>query len=124
MTPHGAAKLIEMRVAGKCPSVPVWVNVGPFKLPAWMNDSDTAEKPEIVILPNDPIERLDFRPLLNLRLILFFNTFDARADAIYQRLTEYAQSISVLCPDFGEDIGWFWIKGRGRVEFYDVKETA
>lgn len=116
MTPRGAAPLIAMRMAGQRPAVDVWVSVGDFSEPDWWRWAETAGQPEILVHPEDPIERLDLRCLVGLRLVLFFSAWDDRVARLYDRLQDYADEITVMSPAFDTDIGWYWLKGRGRIE--------
>ncbi|MBI5922426.1 MAG: hypothetical protein HY847_12400 [Betaproteobacteria bacterium] len=117
MTPRGAAPLIEMRLAGQCPAGEVWITVGEGRDPDWWKWSNTLAMPELLVRPEDPIDHLDFRCVHGLNVILFSETWDDRAARAHDRLVEYVHELCVMCPEFGFDIGWRWIKGIGRVEF-------
>lgn len=116
MIPRGAAKLLEMRTSGRKPSGDVWVNVGEYIDPFWWQYSNTLGHVEILIKPGDPVERVDFRCIAGLCVILFFDAWDDRIGRVYERLQEYAKEIAVMSGSFEDDIGWRWIKGFGRVE--------
>lgn len=117
MTPRGAAPLIAMRQSGQRPAGSVWISFGNFLEPDWWRWSNTCDRPELLIRPGDPIERLDLRCLLGLDLILFFSDWCASVSRLHDRLTEYAKEIAVMSPAFEADIGWRWINGVGRVPF-------
>lgn len=117
MTPRGAAPLIAMRRSGARPAAAVWVTLGDFPAPDWWRWSDTCHRPEIIVRPEDPLDRLDLRCLVGLDVILFFATYDERAARLYERLQDYADEIAVMSPAFDDDIGWRWIKGLGQVGF-------
>lgn len=117
MTPRGGAPLIEMRMAGMRPAGPVWINMGDFPDPDWWRYSNTASHPEIVVRPDDPLDRLDFRCIFGLEVTLFFQHYGDRAIMLYEKLIDYAAEILVTSPDFGEDIGWWWLKKYGQVDF-------
>lgn len=119
MTPRGAAPLIAMRQAGFRPSGDVWVSYGDFPELDWWRWANTCNSPELVVLPTDPIERLDFRCLVGLRVVLFAAEWSARVGKLFELLTEYADEVVVMSPAFEGDIGWFWLKDHGRVEFDD-----
>lgn len=117
MTPRGSAPLIEMRQNGMCPSGSVWVKLGDFREPDWWRWANTCDHPEILVRPEDPIERLDLRCLVGLDVLLFFGHYDERAGRLYEKLQDYAKEIAVMSPAFEDDIGWRWVKDVGRIEF-------
>jgi hypothetical protein len=106
-------------MSGKRLSADVWVNVGDFREPDWHRWTETEHQPELLVRPEDPIDRLDLRCLLGLRVTLFFAAWDARVAALYERLQEYADEIAVLSPCFELDCGWYWVRGFGRIEIGD-----
>ena len=117
MLPRGAAPLLKMRTAGHKPAGSVWVSYGDFVEPNWTAWAGTSFAPEIVVLPTDPLERLDFRCLFGLHVILFFADYSAATGRLYERLQEYAAGIDVLSPAFGDDIGWHWTRYGGQRTF-------
>ncbi len=119
MIPRGAAELIEMRKAGHRPAGFVFVSYGDFIDPDWWRHANTCHQPELLIRPEDPIERIDLRCLIGLDLILFFAEWSDPVSRLYERLTEYAAEIAVESPAFDSDIGWWWVRGIGRIEFAD-----
>ncbi len=122
MTPRGAAALIEMRLAGHRPAGEVWICAGDFLEPDWWRWSNTCDTPELLVRPEDPIDRLDLRCLLDLCVILFFAEWDERIARLYERLQEYTAEIAVMSPAFELDIGWRWIKGIGRIEINEAHQ--
>lgn len=116
MLPRGSEPLIALRRAGKKP-VLTWVNFGDFVEPDWWKWADTAKTPELLIRPEDPIERLDLRCVVGLSVNLFFADWNSKAARLFERLTEYVDEVAVMSQAFDEDIGWRWIKGIGRVEY-------
>lgn len=117
MTPRGAAQLITMRMNGQRPSAPIWISVGNFLEPDWHRWNDTCNSPELVIRPGDPIDRLDLRCLKGLSVFLFFNEWSDHAGSLFEKLKEIAHEITVMSPAFEDEIGWFWIKGYGQIDF-------
>lgn len=117
MLPRGGSELIAMRKAGKAPSSEVWVNYGDFIEPFWWKYSNTSTSPELLVRPEDPIDRLDLRCVVGLNLILFFKDWNSKAAKLFDRLTEYANEVAVMSPAFDDEIGWRWTKKYGRVEF-------
>lgn len=124
MIPRGAAHLIAMRKAGKRIDCEVWITLGDFIETKWEKYSNTCDKPELLIRPEDPIERMDLRCVAGLKVILFFSAYDSRAIRLFERLQEYCAEIAVMSPEFDEDIGWRWIRGIGRVEYGDTHFIA
>jgi len=106
-----------MRLAGQCPAGEVWITVGEGREPDWSKWSNTAGQPEILIRPEDPLERLDLRCVMGLNVILFTDAWDDRSARVHDMLTEFCNEIAVMSPDFELNIGWRWIKDIGRVEF-------
>lgn len=117
MIPRGAAPLIAMRLAGQCPAGEVWITVGDGREPDWWKWSNTLAMPELLIRPEEQIERLDLRCVHGLSVVLFCGEWFDRAARVHDLLIEYAAEIAVMSPSFELDIGWRWIKGIGRVEF-------
>lgn len=117
MIPRGADALLKMRITGQRPAAEVWVGVGDMREPDWWKWSNTADMPEILVRPEDPIERLDFRCLMGLRVILLTREWDDRAARIHAILEDYVEEIAVMSPAFELDVGWRWIKKYGRVEY-------
>lgn len=119
MTPRGAAPLVAMRQAGYRPSGDVWVRHGEFPDPDWWRWANTRNSPEVIVRPADPVDRLDLRCLVGLRVTLFASEWSARVGKLFELLTEYADEVVVMSPAFEGDIGWFWLRDHGRVEFDD-----
>lgn len=128
MTPRGAQALIAMRLAGQRPAGPVWINYGDLRQPGsprdgrplavtdWAKWEETSAYPELLVRPEDPIDRLDFRCVVDLPVVLFFKTYSDRAALLFEKLKEYAREITVMSPDFDRDIGWTWSRERGQVD--------
>jgi hypothetical protein len=102
---------------GWTPKSDVWVNYGDFLEPDWHKWAETCQKPELLVRFVDPIERLDIRCIIGLSVVLFFVQWDARVSRLYDRVQEYAEEIVVMSPCFESDIGWFWVRGIGHIEF-------
>ncbi len=117
MIPRGAAPLIGMRLAGQRPACSVFVCFGDLPEPDWWRYSNTIDRPELLVLPSDPIERLDLRCLLELDVILIAAEWSEHLSRLYERLQDYAEEITVMAAAFGDDIGWHWLKQCGRIEF-------
>lgn len=117
MTPRGAAPLIAMRLGGQVPTSDVWVSYGNLPDPDWWKWANTCNQPEILVRPEDPIDRLDLRCLVGLRVTLFLATYDDTAAKLFKRLQEYASEIVCQSPDFAEDIGFWWLPRYGVIDF-------
>ncbi len=124
MTPRGALPLIALRKAMRKPAGKVWVSYGDFREPDWNRWANTRYSPELVVLPADPVERLDFRCLVGLSVTLFLSNYDDKAARLYERLQEYAEEIDVLSPAFDDDIGWHWTRRSGQREFNTAERRA
>lgn len=119
MIPRGADALIKLRLSGKRPENDIFILVGEGREPDWWKYSNTIEQPELLILPTDPLERLDLRCVHGLRVIMVCLVWDDREARVLDMLTEHANEVAVMSPAFDTDIGWRWIRGYGRVEFGD-----
>lgn len=121
MVPRGAEELIKMRLSGSRPVLPITILVGEYKDPSWWRYTNTAGLVEILVRPEDNIERLDFRCLTSLSTIMILFEYGKRDIRLYERIQKYADEILVLCPEFDVDLGWRWIKKYGRLEINDSK---
>jgi hypothetical protein len=124
MNPRGSAPLLAMRQAGQRPAAPVWITYGDFRDPDWWRWTHSADKPELLVRPEDPIERLDLRCVVGLNVVLFFPDWSAAVSRLYERLQEYAREIAVMSPGFEADIGWRWTKAAGQHDFCQPERRA
>lgn len=106
-----------MRMAGQVPTADVWVNYGNLPEPDWWKWANTCDQPEILVRPEDPIERLDLRCIVGLRVTLFITTYDDKAALLFAKLQEYASEIAALSPDFENDLGMWWLPKIGVIDF-------
>lgn len=105
----GVQRLIAMRKAGKRPDT-VWINFDQeYRRPRDLREWHHLE------LTYSPAQ--DLRPFVNLDVMICAADWQEEVGALYERLTEYARTITVLVAAFGEDIGWWWDKRYGRTEF-------
>lgn len=114
MTPRGAQALIALRKAGKRPKGDVWISFGDFREPDWWLYGGM---PELLVRSDDPVDRVDLRCVVELPVILFFDKWNEKVAALYEQLTGFASEICVMSPEFEEDIGWWWHKQYGRLEW-------
>lgn len=117
MIPRGAQPLINLRQQGKRPARDVWIEFGDYPNPDWHRWAETQFSPSLVVLPTDPIDRLDLRCIVGLSVILCLDAWMEKSSQLYERVIELAAEVAVMCPDFGEDIGWFWRKDYGKIEW-------
>ncbi|MCX7178515.1 MAG: hypothetical protein NTX56_06955, partial [Proteobacteria bacterium] len=75
------------------------------------------DMPEILIRPDDPIDRLDLRCLVDLDVFLIADEWSTSLSRVFELIQEYATTISVMIAGFDTDIGFHWVRGIGRVEF-------
>lgn len=105
----GIEHLIRMRKAGKRPDT-VWINFDQlYRAPKYPSEWRNLE---LVFEPT-----VDLRPFIGLDVTLCAAEWNEDIGPLYERLTEYASTITVLIAAFGDDIGWWWDKRYGRTEF-------
>ena len=113
MKPINADGLMALRNAGKRPAGLLPINIGNYR----------SFPGELTITPDMPVDRLDLRCVIGLDVQLFAESWGNREAAIYGRLREYADEILVTIVDFGDDVGWWWVKrwpeNDGRINFAD-----
>lgn len=120
MIPRGADPLIALRKAGKSPVGSVFVEYGDdVREPDWHRWPDTMHRPYIVVRFADPVERIDLRCTLGLSVTLILCRYDDKGAALFSRLQEYASEVCMMSPDFGEDIGFWWMPKYGVRPFDD-----
>lgn len=117
MLPRGAAPLIAMRKAGNAPEGSVMVDYGDLPDPEWHRWANTMHSPRLVVRPDEPVDRLDFRCLVKLPVLLILDRYDAKAGELFIRLQEYASEISMLSSDFEADLGSWWLPRYGVIPF-------
>ena len=113
-SPEG--QVARPRQSGHRPNGNVWVNYTDGVALEWWKWFTI---PTVTIRTIDPIDRLDLRCLIGLDVVFNFPDWNERVSRLYERMQEYAQEIAVVSSCFGDDIGWFWLKDVGRVEFDD-----
>lgn len=135
MTPRGSQHLIAMRLAGETPRN-VWLTYGDFREPGrngdrskpvvftdWAKWDISSDSPNLLIRPEDSIERIDLRCIAGLSIVFYFREWNEKVARIQERLKEYAQEITVMSPSFDSDLGWWWRRGIGQTDI-DGKEAA
>ena len=58
----------------------------------------------------------DLRPFVRCDVHLHANKYSKEVGELYERLKEYADTITVLVAEFGDDLGWWWSKETGQQE--------
>lgn len=132
MIPRGAEHLINLRMEGWKPSKDVWLTYGDFREPGrkgdrsrpivftdWRKWELSSTSPQLLIRPEDNIERIDLRCIAGLRIVFVFDQWCDKVSRLNDRLQEYAKEIIVMSPCFDEDIGWIWHKRYGQIEMKD-----
>jgi hypothetical protein len=104
MIPRGADNLFTLRMQGYLPDS-VWVEFGPGKTRDWASDGFG---PMIRVLPADPIQRLDLRCLVGLDVIYEPAEWNDKAAELYERMQEYAKTITVVSLSLKPEMGWAW----------------
>lgn len=134
MIPRGAEQLIAMRLEGWRPKKDVWLTYGDFREPGrsidrpkpivftdWRKWDVSQSSPDLLIRPEDNIERIDLRCVAGLSTVFFFLELDRYAARLYERLQGYSPEITVLSPYFGDDLGWIWTREAGERNFVMVE---
>lgn len=116
MKPRGSETLFAMRMNGHKPGC-VIVEYGAGKPVDWV---ELGVCPSLRILPEDPVSRLDLRCVLGLGVVYLPEQWTDAAASLYERLTEYAESIHVVSMCFDPDMGWAWHHHYGRRELGDL----
>ena len=119
MKPLGSQPLFAMRINYDMPQKidTVWVDYGEGKPFDWVGCSC----PSFKVRPTDAIDRLDLRCCVGLELIYEPSVWDDKAARLYERLQEYANTITVVSMCFEPDMGWVWDRKYGRLELGDLQ---
>ena len=120
MLPRGSSPLIAMRKDGNAPEGSVMIDYGDFPDPDWHRWANTMHSPRLVVRPDEPVDRLDFRCLVKLPVLLYVAHYDEKAALLFVRLQDYASEIAMLSPDFDDDIGSWWLPRYG-VKTFDER---
>ena len=104
--------LADMRMAGERPAGAAWLHVGDgWETVKWWTWRGAAA--EIMVPTGAPIERLDLRPLVGLRVIVLAPAYTRPLLRLLNRLKDYALSVDcfvlVWLPD---DLGMRWERGQ------------
>ena len=104
--------LADMRMAGEKPVGSAWLYVGDEWQPVrwWIWRGATAE----AVVPTDaPMERLDLRPLVGLRVIVLAPAYTRPLLRLLNRLKDYALSVDCFVLDWlPDDLGMRWECGQ------------
>jgi len=103
--------LAAMRMAGELPAGSAWLYLGEFDQPRWWIWRGGAV--EVVVQPDTPMERVDFRPLVGLRVSALSTTYNRALLRLCNRLKEFAASVDVFVLDWLPDcLGMRWDRGQ------------
>jgi len=104
--------LADMRTAGERPAGSAWLYLGaewePVKWWAWRGGMV-----EVTVPAGAPMERLDLRPLVGLRVIVLAPTYTRPLLRLLNRLKDYALSVDCFVLDWLPDnLGMRWERGQ------------
>ncbi len=104
--------LADMRLTGERPAGSVWLYLGdewePVKWWAWRGGMI-----EVAVPADAPMERLDLRPLVGLRVIVLATTYSRPLLRLLNRLKDYALSVDCFVLDWLPDnLGMRWERGQ------------
>ena len=103
--------LAVMRMAGELPAGSVWLYLGEFDQPRWWIWRGGAV--EVVVQPDTPMERLDLRPLVGLRVCVLAATHNRALLRLCARIKEFAAGLDVFVLDWLPDcLGMRWDRGQ------------
>ena len=104
--------LAAMRMTGEKPADSAWLYVGDEWQPVrwWIWRGATVE----TVVPTDaPMERLDLRPLVGLRVIVLAPSYTRPLLRLLNRLKDYALSVDCFVLDWlPDDLGMRWERGQ------------
>lgn len=58
----------------------------------------------------------DLRPFVRCDVHLHAAKYSKEMGELYERMKDYADTITVLVAEFGDDLGWWWSKETGQQE--------
>lgn len=103
--------LAAMRMAGELPAGSAWLYLGEFDQPRWWIWRGGAV--EVVVQPDAPMERLDLRSLVGLRVCVLAATYNRALLRLCARIKEFAASLDVFVLDWLPDcLGMRWDRGQ------------
>lgn len=110
----GLSHLLTMRRQGLRPrSVMLSVDC-PFIAPVYGRDFEDMELTVHESVAND-----DFRAFVGLEVMLYVVAWSQLASDTLEKLQAYAKEITILCAEYGEDVGYFWRPETGAIDFDD-----
>lgn len=113
--------LTKARLQGARPDL-VMVTLGSITQREWWRDGSMVE----VAIPDDePVARLDFRPLVRCDVIVISLRRNARLHQVVRLICEQAARVTVLSSTNPDDLGHVWDRGIGWRRFGEpVMEAA
>ena len=112
----GLSHLMTIRRSGHRPHAVMLTIDGPYIKPKYANELHALE-----LVAHESVANDDFRPFKGLTVTLYAGTWSQLADDTLEKLKQYADEIAVLCADYGDDIGYFWTKECGAIDFDDYR---
>lgn len=112
----GLHHLMTLRKAGLRPRSLIVSIECPYKRPKYINDFEDME-----LTVHESVAHDDFRAFKDMQLTLYAGAWNQLAADVLEKLKGYAEEITVLCADYGNDIGYFWHREYG-VKDYGDKE--
>ena len=107
----GLSHLITLRKQGLRP-VSVWLSIGvPYRKPKYSGDYVSME-----LVAHDCVKRDDFRAFKNLNVLFYVPKWNPLATECFERLKLHANEITMLSPEYGEDIGFLWSREYGQMD--------
>lgn len=112
----GLSHLLTMRKAGLRPQSLMLSIDCPFRKPTYKRDFEAME-----LTVHDSVSLDDFRAFVGLPVTLYAPVWNQLASDTLEKLKKYASEITVLCADFGDEIGYFWRPETGVIELDDYR---
>ena len=109
----GLSHLVTMRRGGMTPKN-VWLSIGG-------NYRPPIDNTQIELVAYGSVIRDDFRAFKGLDVTFYAGEWSEIAEESLAKLKEYAAEITILCADYGADIGYFWTMELGNIELDDYK---
>ena len=101
-----------MRKAGLRPDSVMLSIDCPYRKPVYQKDFQCME-----LTVHGSVVRDDFRSFKGLDVIFYVPEWNQLAADALEKLKLYANEITVLCAEYGQDIGYFWSSEFGAFDF-------
>lgn len=108
----GLSHLLTLRKQGLRPAS-VWLSIDvPYRKPKFAQDYQPFE-----MVAHGSVLKDDFRAFKGLQVTFYAPKWTDLASECMNKLMDYADEITVLCCDYGLDIGYFWSREYGAMDF-------